>query len=83
MSKKSTAAALPLEGAADAGAAAAAAAAQAAPPPPAAPAVKAVAIKPFSGCKDGELHPTRFQDGDEVTGDLARVAIAEGWAKKA
>lgn len=30
--------------------------------------------------KDGEIYPTAFAVGDEVTGDLALVAIAGGWA---
>lgn len=39
-------------------------------------------IKPFRGCKDGEQIVTHFVPGDEVEGDLERVAIAEGWAEK-
>ena len=36
-------------------------------------------IKAFSGAPDG-LHAKRFNVGDEVTGNLARVAIDNGWA---
>lgn len=38
-------------------------------------------IVPFPGVKDGEIYPTKFIVGDTVTGDLARVAIEEKWAK--
>lgn len=34
---------------------------------------------PFRGVPDGETQPRDFAVGDEVTGDLARVAAAEGW----
>lgn len=40
----------------------------------------ATVIQEFKGVPDGEHHVRRFRVGDEVTGDLARVAIAEGWA---
>lgn len=58
----------------------AAPAAPAAPPPPPASTTIAKVTAPFSGCKDGDLHPTRFAPGDEVTGELADVAVREGWA---
>lgn len=35
--------------------------------------------KPFKGVPDGESHPRQFDVGDEVHGDLARVAAEEGW----
>jgi hypothetical protein len=38
-------------------------------------------IKEFLGCKDGEAHPTQFVEGMTVEGDLARVAVSEGWAE--
>ena len=38
-------------------------------------------IKEFKGVKDGEVLPTQFIPGDTVDGDLATVAIAEGWAE--
>ena len=43
---------------------------------------RAKVIKPFKGAPDGECHPKSFVAGDVVSGDLADVAIAEGWAKK-
>jgi len=42
--------------------------------------VRAKVTKAFPGVKDGEIYPTQFEVGAEVVGDLARVAIAEGWA---
>ena len=38
--------------------------------------------KHFNGVPDGECHPHRYQPGDEVTGDLAAVALKQGWAKE-
>jgi hypothetical protein len=38
-------------------------------------------IKAFHGAKDGEVYPQDIQEGEEITGDLARVAIEEGWAE--
>jgi hypothetical protein len=40
-------------------------------------------IKAFPGVPDGKIDPVDFAPGDEVVGDLARVAIAEGWAEGA
>jgi hypothetical protein len=37
--------------------------------------------KEFDGCPDGEVHPKSFKPGDIVEGDLARVAIENGWAE--
>jgi hypothetical protein len=34
----------------------------------------------FLGVPDGEIYPKAFEPGDEVTGDLAAVAVREGWA---
>lgn len=34
---------------------------------------------PFRGVPDGESQPRAYAVGDEVSGDLARVAAAEGW----
>ena len=45
--------------------------------------MKAQVIKTFMGVPDGALHPRRFEPGDSVEGDLARVAMAEGWAEVA
>ena len=35
---------------------------------------------PFLGVPDGEIYPIEFKIGDLVTGDLAKVAVNEGWA---
>lgn len=40
----------------------------------------ATVTKPFNGCKDGERQVTEFAVGDTVEGELAKVAISEGWA---
>lgn len=40
-------------------------------------------IREFKGAPDGERKVRTFRPGDEVTGDLARVAIGEGWATDA
>lgn len=37
-------------------------------------------IKSFPGAPDGDPRVRQFDEGDEVFGDLARVAIAQGWA---
>lgn len=41
----------------------------------------AVVIKPFRGVPDGEVYPKQFVAGDVVVGDLASVALEEGWAE--
>lgn len=38
-------------------------------------------IKRFKGVPDGAIQPKVFEEGDQVTGQLADVAIAEGWAE--
>lgn len=38
-------------------------------------------IKAFYGAKDGEVYPQEVPEGAEVSGELARVAIDEGWAE--
>jgi hypothetical protein len=38
-------------------------------------------IKQFDGVEDGKVIPRTFMPGDEVTGDLAVVALNEGWAE--
>lgn len=45
--------------------------------------MKAIVTKEFAGVKDGEIYPRTWKAGDEIEGDLARVAIAEGWAESA
>lgn len=42
--------------------------------------MKAIVIKPFRGLPDRETTVRDFVDGDTVTGDLAAVAVREGWA---
>jgi hypothetical protein len=44
--------------------------------------MKAKVTKEFRGCPDGEVHPCDFAKGDVISGDLAAVAVAEGWATK-
>lgn len=43
--------------------------------------MRAVVKKAFQGVQDGEIHPRAFSEGDVVSGDLAAVAVAEGWAE--
>lgn len=38
-------------------------------------------VKAFAGVRDGEVYPREFAAGDLVYGDLAAVAVREGWAK--
>jgi hypothetical protein len=38
-------------------------------------------VKAFVGAPDGEVYPRDFAPGDMVHGDLAAVAMREGWAK--
>lgn len=37
-------------------------------------------IKEFLGVKDGDVYPTEHKVGDDVTGDLAALAVREKWA---
>ena len=43
--------------------------------------MKARVTKPFVGAPDGALYPRPFEVSELVEGDLARVAMAEGWAE--
>jgi len=43
--------------------------------------MKATVIKAFRGAKDGEHYPVEFKPGDTVEGELAKVAVAEKWAR--
>jgi len=43
--------------------------------------MKARVVKAFVGAPDGVLHPRLFEVSELVEGDLARVAVAEGWAE--
>lgn len=38
-------------------------------------------IRVFKGVPDGASAPRTFEIGDHVVGDLARVALKEGWAE--
>lgn len=38
--------------------------------------------KDFYGVADGEIYPQLFKAGEEVEGDLAKVAVANGFAGK-
>lgn len=42
--------------------------------------MKAKVIKPFAGAPDGEAHPRDWLAGHVVEGELAAVAVREGWA---
>lgn len=42
---------------------------------------KVIVTRSFNGAPDGQIYPRAFKEGDEVSGDLARVALAEGWAE--
>jgi len=44
--------------------------------------MKATVIQEFRGAPDGDCYPRIIKVGEEVTGELAQVACAEGWAKK-
>ena len=43
--------------------------------------MKARVTKSFVGAPDGALYPRPFELSELVEGDLARVAMAEGWAE--
>jgi hypothetical protein len=42
--------------------------------------MKAVVDKAFEGAPDREIYPRHFKPGQLVEGDLARVAVDQGWA---
>lgn len=42
--------------------------------------MKAIVQIPFRGAPDGEPHSRQFEPGDLIEGDLAAVALREGWA---
>jgi len=42
--------------------------------------MKATATKEFKGVPDGQHYPVKFAVGDDVHGDLACVAVENGWA---
>jgi hypothetical protein len=43
--------------------------------------VVAIVTVPFIGAPDGEVYGREFAVGDTVHGDLAAVAIRQGWAE--
>lgn len=43
--------------------------------------MKAIVERPFKGARDGEVRPVQLRAGDEIEGDLARVAITAGYAR--
>lgn len=43
--------------------------------------MKAIVETPFHGAPDGDVYPRWFNKGDIVEGDLANVAVKQGWAK--
>lgn len=43
--------------------------------------MQATVVKTFPGVADGDVHHTNFAVGDTVTGSLAEVAVANGWAR--
>jgi len=42
----------------------------------------AIVHTPFKGCDDGAVHPRQVGKGETVHGDLARAAIAGGFADR-
>lgn len=44
--------------------------------------MKATVTKAFPGVPDGETKTRKIPVGTELTGDLAHVAVANGWAKE-
>lgn len=44
--------------------------------------MKIICSVPFRGVPDGESHVRSFNVGDALAGDLAAVALAEGWARR-
>lgn len=40
----------------------------------------ATVTKPFNGAPDGELAVRPFKEGDKISGELALVAVMNGWA---
>lgn len=42
--------------------------------------MEARVTKAFPGVQDGEVYPRQFEVDEIVTGRMAEVAVAEGWA---
>lgn len=49
--------------------------------PEAAPVTVATVLVEFDGVPDGLVYPRTFAIGEKVEGDLAAVAVREGWAE--
>lgn len=45
--------------------------------------LRAVVKVPLTGAPDGKVYPRDFAEGDVVEGNLAAVALREGWAEVA
>ena len=43
--------------------------------------MQAKVTKPFKGAPDGTAQSVQFNPGDVIEGDLARVAVENGWAR--
>lgn len=44
--------------------------------------MKAKVTQGFPGVPDGAIYPVQFSPGDDVEGDLAKVAIENNWAEE-
>lgn len=44
--------------------------------------MEARVTKAFPGVPEGEVYPRQHEVGETVTGRMAEVALAEGWAEK-
>lgn len=42
--------------------------------------MKAKVSKPFQGVEDKKIRPRKIEAGEIIEGDLAAVAVAQGWA---
>lgn len=45
--------------------------------------MQAIVTRAFSGVRDGQVWPEQFEPGAKIEGDLAALAVAEGWATPA
>lgn len=43
----------------------------------------AIVVAEFFGVADGTVYPRTFAPGDRISGDLAELAVREGWAEEA
>jgi hypothetical protein len=44
--------------------------------------MKIIVVTQFDGVPDGRVYARTFLPGEEVTGDLAQLALREGWAEE-